>query len=444
MKKEEYTLHIQSLIYTLSSNALLFYVSVVMMFSYFYNLPLLSYGFESSYELRIYDVCGIFFLYFHIVNKPIISYIIHNIMPNRWFWYFFKWASITLLLTLYFSIYFSKILSFIQTLLYLYHLYIFFISSVFIYLICLQKNKLETYIKIICVFSILTSLIVIIQNFGMIPFLWNDSYKQSYQEFLSGTLGPNKIVLGMTSLFMFIFSLSVYIEKKMKVNSILVLLTLLLSFYALIISGSRTSYVGLLIFLSYFAFNNFGRFIYLSVVFFSISFCVILINGDLYNKVEKVINGRVINKVKNKDALSKAKVGQLYEDLGAGRKELSEQNALFLIENPIVIPFGLGFNNKLISVYGSSAHNMYIQVIKELGIVGFILYFGWLIQYLFVTFEEKKGFSTGLKGLVIAMLVTAYFGEQLYIYRALFGLLGLFFLITSLFFSILHKEHFRK
>ena len=149
MKKEEYTLHIQSLIYTLSSNALLFYVSVVMMFSYFYNLPLLSYGFESSYELRIYDVCGIFFLYFHIVNKPIISYIIHNIMPNRWFWYFFKWASITLLLTLYFSIYFSKILSFIQTS----FIYFLYIKCFYLFDLFTKKQIRDLYQNYLCFFN---------------------------------------------------------------------------------------------------------------------------------------------------------------------------------------------------------------------------------------------------------------------------------------------------
>jgi len=41
--------------------------------------------------------------------------------------------------------------------------------------------------------------------------------------------------------------------------------------------------------------------------------------------------------------------------------------------------------------------------------------------------------------LVWAMLVTLFFGEHLYIYRPLFGLLGLFLMVTVIFVSALHK-----
>ncbi|MNE85191.1 hypothetical protein D3C80_1821640 [compost metagenome] len=82
---------------------------------------------------------------------------------------------------------------------------------------------------------------------------------------------------------------------------------------------------------------------------------------------------------------------------------------------------------------------MYIQVIKETGLVGFFLYFGWLISFLFIKFDKYRGFSLALNGLVLAMLVTLFFGEHLYIYRPLFGVLGLFLMITSIFVAALHK-----
>jgi hypothetical protein len=167
----------------------------------------------------------------------------------------------------------------------------------------------------------------------------------------------------------------------------------------------------------------------------------LLVNDDLYVKAEQVVTGRVVKKIRNKEDLTNGNVGNLYEDLGSGRKGLTEQNSLFLIENPYIIPFGMGFNNRLIMIGGSSAHNMYLQIIKELGLVGFVLYFGWLLQFLFVNLNAFKGFSIGLKGLVLALMVTSFFGEQLYIYRALFGLLGLFCIVTSLFMAISHKQH---
>lgn len=210
------------------------------------------------------------------------------------------------------------------------------------------------------------------------------------------------------------------------------------------ISGSRTTYVGLLVFLTYFAIFKTSKFLIFAVVFVSLSITVVLINDDLYSKIESVVNGRVINKVKNKNDLSSNKVGDLYEDLGSGRDQLTKSNAIFLLDNPAIIPFGAGFNNWLIRGEGLSAHNMYLQVIKELGLVGFVLYFGWLINYLLINFKKHQGFSIALKGLVISMLVTLFFGEQLYIYRPLFGLLGLFLFVTTIFISILHKHELEK
>lgn len=419
---------------------LLFISTILIVFSYFYNLSVLKYGLIGENELRIYDIVGIVLLYKHYKYRALIISVIAKVSSFRWFWNFFRWAGASLVLTLLTGVFLSKYLYFLQTILYYYHLYIFFISGVFIYILSLKANRLTTIINFIFIFSILTNLVVVLQNFGLIPFLWSDFYKESYSGFLSGTLGPNKIVLGITSLFMFIFAVSVLLEKKIKVNFFLTVLALLMSFYVLIISGSRTAYIGGFVFIGYFAFFSFGKFISFSTIFIGLLACIVIVNDDLYDKAEKVVTGRIIKKVRNKEDLTNGNVGNLYSDLGSGRKELSEANGLFLIENPIVIPFGMGFNNRLITIAGSSAHNMYIQIIKELGIVGFVLYFGWLLQFLFVNLKSNRGFSIGLKGLVLALIVTSYFGEQLYIYRALFGLLGLFCVVTSLFMAILHKQ----
>ncbi|WP_310556195.1 O-antigen ligase family protein [Flavobacterium sp.] len=430
------------LFYKIVNDRLLYLSTLAIILSYFYNLPIVKYSIIGDNEFRLYDIVGVFLLMFHFKYNVILKGVLAKIQIFRWFWNLFKWASTTLIITLFVSIYNDKIMFFVQTLLYLFHLYVFFISGVFVYILCLKKKRGEKYITWLFQLSIVTSLVVIFQNFELIPFLWSDSYKKSYSGFLSGTLGPNKIVLGMTFLYIFIFSTSVVLERRIKVNFFLTAFTILLSFYALVISGSRTSYVGFFVFIGFFAYHSFGKFLSYLLVFASLFFVVLLINDKLYETAERVIDGRVIKKVKNIDDFENANVGNLYEDLGSGRKSLSKRNAYFLLENPIVLPFGMGFNNRLIVVAGDTAHNMYLQVIKELGLVGFFLYFGWLLQYLLVNLKVSRGFSIGLKGLIISVLVTAFFGEQLYIYRALFGLLGLFCVITSLYISVLHKEYF--
>jgi O-antigen ligase len=225
-----------------------------------------------------------------------------------------------------------------------------------------------------------------------------------------------------------------------KINKTILLITTIINAYVILISGSRTTYVALIVFLIYFALFKTSRFVAFGLVFILLSLAIITIDNSIYEKVEEVIEGRVINKIKNKDDLANQKVGDLYEDLGSGREALTESNALFILENPAIIPFGAGFNNWIIGGGGKSAHNMYLQIIKEMGLVGFVLYFGWLINYLIIDFKKYQGFSVALKGLVIAMLVTLFFGETLYIYRPLFGLLGLFLFITTIFISILHQN----
>ena len=235
-------------------------------------------------------------------------------------------------------------------------------------------------------------------------------------------------------------SIGVFLQKDFGINKTLNIITILLNIYIILIAGSRTTYVGLLLFLSYFAFMKTSKFLVFGLVFSFLSFAVLLIDDEIYNKIEKVVNGRVVNKVRKKEKLQDNNVADLYEDLGSGRSDLTAGNALYLLENPAIIPFGAGFNNWLIGGGGKSAHNMYLQVIKELGLVGFVFYFGWLMNFLLIDFRKYQGFSIALKGLVVTMLITLYFGEHLYIFRPVFALLGLFLFVTTIFISILHNH----
>jgi hypothetical protein len=83
---------------------------------------------------------------------------------------------------------------------------------------------------------------------------------------------------------------------------------------------------------------------------------------------------------------------------------------------------------------------MYLTVIKELGLVGFVLYFGWLIQYIFIPFKKYGGNELALKGLALSMLVTLFFGEHLYIYRPIFAVLGMFLIVMTALLSYLHEN----
>ncbi|WAC01961.1 hypothetical protein N7U66_19310 [Lacinutrix neustonica] len=123
-------------------------------------------------------------------------------------------------------------------------------------------------------------------------------------------------------------------------------------------------------------------------------------------------------------------MGQLYEDLGAGRDRIVILYLKYIAENPYVIPIGIGVNNRLL--IGASAHNIYLSLINEVGLVGLFIYIKWLTSFLYVKFGKATGLKNVLSGLVFAMIVTLYFGEHLYLYRSVFTILGYFILVTVL------------
>lgn len=415
-----------------------FILVVLMIFSYFYNLPVAGYSLKGDNELRLYDFLGIIVLFVFFSNWKFYYVIIHKVTSFKWLYRFLIWCSLTIIVTFIFSVFKDRINSFLQSVLYLFHFWTFFATSIMAYVISFNKTKLKIFIYSIFIFSILCSLIIAFQNFGIIPFLWNDNYFKSYHGFLSGTLGPNKIVSGMVSLMSVIFAIGIFFNKKVKISKIIVIIAVLINLYALLLSGSRTSYLGLGVFIAFFSFYRTTGFIFFGIIIFFLFGFLVTTNQDLYKKVDDVINQRVFNKIENEEDLQNAKVTELYEDLGSGRSTLSLKYVDYLLSNPEVIPFGVGFNNRM--TRGFSAHNMYLNVIKELGLVGFYLYFGWLISYFFISFKKYKGESLALKGMVASMLVTLFFGEHLYIYRPLFAILGLFLVIVNLLISTLHDN----
>ncbi|WP_432671689.1 O-antigen ligase family protein [Flavobacterium sp. SM2513] len=421
-------------------NKILLFTVYGIIASYFYNLPVLKYSIKGDNEFRLYDILGVVLMLFYYKFYNTVDVVIRKVFFLKILRRFMIWAGITMVMTLFFHILADKLVGFLQVILYMYHFWVFYVAAVFFYIFCLNATILKTGIYLILFLSIGSCLIIIMQNLGLISFLWSDIYFKGYQGFLSGTLGPNKIVTGMTSLFVASLCFGLLLEKQYRINILVVYVAVLLNIYIIFISGSRTTYVAFLILLVFFAVRSPLRFILGgSVLLFS--FTIML---SAYPNLQKTFDQTLENRIFSKTEVfdegnNDAEYSDAYEDLGSGRENLTKNNLIYILENPQMIPFGTGFVNHLNKTFGKSAHNMYLQSIRETGLVGFFLYFGWLLSYLFIRFDKYKGFSIALQGLVFAMLVTLFFGEHLYIYRPLFGLLGLFLIITSIFVASLHK-----
>ncbi len=410
-----------------------FYVRVALFFfivSFFYNLPAISYSLKGSNQFRLYDVFGLVLLFEYFRNTNLINFYVKRVVIFKYLGSFIIWCFITLFLTAIFSFAKNRPLWIIQTTLYFYHFVVFYLFSVFISILLFDKKYYKRIVYLLLGLMIAESLLVIAQNLSLIPFLWNEAYRISYLGFLSGTLGPNKIVLGMTMFFSFVFCIGVYFQKEIKINRIFLISALTLTGGVLAISGSRTSYLAFFVFAAYVLIMRTKKFISIAVVLGVFVFVSIYLDLEIVQIVEDVFSNRIFDKIKDPTVLREGNVDDLYEDLGSGRKDLSIKYLNYLSSKPYIIPFGIGLNNRLL--IGSSAHNIYLTLINEVGLLGLFLYMRWLFSYLTLNMRKIIYLRTVLRGFVLSMLVTLFFGEHLYIYRPLFALLGFFLFITVL------------
>ncbi|PQV47298.1 O-antigen ligase-like membrane protein [Jejuia pallidilutea] len=403
---------------------------VLMVVSYFYNLPALTYSAIGQNELRLYDLAGLVILFIVYNNLKLFTVYIKSKSYFKYLHTFILWAGFTLVFNLVFSLYKARPLWFVQTCLYYYHLLVFFYTAVLMAMYLRKRSRYKYAASLILLLGIAEALLVFSQHAGLVPFLWNEVYNMSYGGFLSGALGPNKINLGMNMLFSFVFATGLMLQPQLKVNKVLIIVTLLTSLATIGVSGSRTTYLGLIVFICYLFVSRTKKFFGLSVIISIGVIVAFFLNLEVIETITTTVENRVVNKVSDPRLLTgeSLDVVDLYEDLGSGRKELSTRYFFYLLENPLIIPLGIGLNNRLLIQF--SAHNIYLSLINEVGLVGLFLYFKWLSNYLFLKFGRATSLKSALTGLVLAMMVTLFFGEHLYIYRSLFTILGYFLLIV--------------
>jgi hypothetical protein len=309
---------------------------------------------------------------------------------------------------------------------------VFFFTAVLLSLYLRQKKRYKFVVSLVFILTIAESVLVFLQHYGVIPFLWNDVYRRAYGGFFSGALGPNKIVLGMLMFITLTFAIGLLFQRNLKINRVLIFLTLIVCIATIGVSGSRTTYLALLVFLCYLFVSTTKKFLTLSIIISLAAIVVFFLNLELIDAIVTTIEHRVINKVSSPQTFKDNNIDiiQLYDDLGSGRNRLSLNYLEYIFNNPYVIPFGVGMNNRLLIEY--SAHNIYLSLINEVGLLGLFLYFKWLISYFYLKFKINGNLKLALNGLIISMLVTLFFGEHLYIYRPLFGILGYFLIVTIL------------
>ncbi|WP_298421483.1 hypothetical protein [uncultured Kordia sp.] len=400
-----------------------------ILISYFYNVAVFKYSITGSNELRLYDFLGMLVIYKFVENLDTLLWFINRKRYLQYLWIFIKWSLFMMIFTFLISYINGRLTWILRTVLFMYHFITFYFSFVFFLILMRNVKILRQFVYLYIIMAIIATLVVLGQHFGVIGYLWSDIDRKSYGGFLSGILGPNKIVLGMVMMTSLITFIGLFLEKNLKINRLFLLGGILFAIIALSLSGSRTSYVGLLIFALYFFVKSTGKFLYISFFVGAGLLAVAAYNSEIFSIITDVFNGRVINKLSDPSLIAEGDIDGLYEDLGAGRKNLSVKYINYLLTHLYIVPFGSGFNNFIL--IGNSAHNIYLTLINEVGLVGLYFYVRWLLNYFTIDYKQFKNLGIAMKGLVLAMMVTLLFGEHLYVYRPVFAILGLFLFSTA-------------
>ena len=392
-------------------------VSIILsIIGFYFNLPIASYSFFGNNELRLYDFFMLlpisYYLLSIIVKKEKFGYsIIENNYKNFILYVFVSFLFFTTI----FYIFEFNVIRWLMGLLYFYHLLGFWIISY----LSIRFFRRETIFKIITICLLFNIIVLVSQYFGFIGHIWSAAYVDSYQTY-SAFLGPNRITPGMTMFFGFcLFTQLSYFYKNifLRIMQILCLICVLLI-------GSRTTVLALIVYIIYFIVKKRLNQPYIVIILTVIALNTVDVFKDrfdsfVYNRITKKVMYRAIDD----DYSTRI-------DRVTSNRYRVMNNYIEKIKNEVwTIPFGRGFNNRFIGG-ALSAHNQYLSLLFELGIIGLFLFVKWLLSMLY--WRPKDNFKIANNALIFSMIITLFGGDHLYIYRPLFAILGQFLLIISL------------
>jgi hypothetical protein len=407
--------------------ALFFYIV-----SLFYNIPIGNVG----QEVKLYDPIFFFFLYHYIGNRQGIQTFAQADAASRGMIKFAVWCSCTFVISFLWLVAINKFFEVFQTGLYLIHLWGFIICTIFLRKeFVLNRAYFEKTILLFLVIGLIECLVIIGQNVGVVPYLWAKAYFDGYDgaNTFTGTMGPNRVVPGTAMFLTFAVAVAILTAKQgtKKTRIASVALAVLSAVTALLV-GSRTGYISLAGFLVVLTLlspvNGLKIAIPSALLFFLIAASGVA--GPVKDRILFMVDHRVLNKVETLDKYTTS--ADYYDVLGSGRKGKLYKAAEFVGNNPWILPVGSGFNNRYSGAtkQGNSAHNLYLTLIIENGIVGLILYLAMVFGFMRGQFWSRG--NSILWATLGGVFVNMFFGEAFYIYRPAFGLFGILLFSLSI------------
>jgi O-antigen ligase len=418
---------------------------LIITVSYWYCLPVTTQSFFQYSEIRGYDFLLLLLTIVLITkHKKRLKAFLRRDEPGRWIVRFSIWATLTCVITFWVAFSYGRPIWSLVTGVFLFHLWGFAFAYAALRMFVTTRRQCFMLLDVFLLLGALQGLIICLQGMGFLPLFWSDLYGAYGDDAFSGTLGPNRALPGHTMLLVFGVAASYWRNARTVGVSRLCMATCaaVVSIAALGLSGSRTSWVALAAFCVAAVFAQRpqpGFLAFILVIVLGIAF---VIPDSIEEKVTKIYDGRVGSKLGvAKDETMVAKLQALdsrrWKNWTSGLSELYSQ--------PWLVPFGGGFNNyRFMMKVDISAHNIYITLVAEVGLVGLFLYLMWLrgiwresSRLMAVANKVKRRrknifLPVDMRALLIAMLVALFAGELLYPYRPAFAFMGMFLFLCAI------------
>lgn len=246
---------------------------------------------------------------------------------------------------------------------------------------------------------------------GGIYFLLSMGFKPSEENMRVSELGLNPLILSRNIALMGVLSL--FLRKK-KIAYFLFCLSL----FGVILTGSRGPFFILILIMFFYFFNEkkyfliFTSFIFLFFLFFSYEF--------ILNLLPEVFSGRF-----TEEAIE----NQLNSNSELSRGSLFGLAFQLWLENPF---FGVGLGNYSYYAPVNAPHNIYLEVLSEMGLLYFSLFLVFIITSLRAGYRQIKSNSNyklkGLYFLYIFFVLSMFADGELTIQSFLLYYLGFLFL----------------
>jgi O-antigen ligase len=414
--------------------------------SYWYCLPVTTQSIIMYSEFRGYD-----FLLMLLTIVLVFKYwqklklFFRHDKPGQWILRFSIWASITFIMTIVHILMYRQTFYILMTFVMLFHLWGFVLAYAAVRIFVTERRQCFALLDAFLVAGLIEALIITFQGTRILPLFWSEAYQLAYgADAFSGTLGPNRQLPGHTMILVFAVATG-YWRNAGTVGIprlVLAAAAALSSLTALGLSGSRTAWVSFVVFC---AVVLIGRRPQLGMIVFVLVIglgAVWFLPDQVGVRVNEVYQDRFVSKLaraeEDADALEK------FQQVDAGRYKDWVGGLNGLIARPWLIPFGGGFNNYRSLIWVDiSAHNIYITLIVETGLVGLFLYLMWLksiareSQKLMALSRKRKKpdkavfMGVEMRALLVALMVSLFAGEILYPYRPAFAFLGMFLFLAA-------------